>query len=46
MVRVAGATIGARTTAADVNQLADAVAGEAERLEGEIRQFLATVRVA
>jgi methyl-accepting chemotaxis protein len=46
MVRVAGATTGARTTAADVNQLADAVAGEAERLEGEIRQFLATVQVA
>jgi methyl-accepting chemotaxis protein len=46
MVRVAGATTGARTTAADVNQLADAVAGEAERLEGEIRQFLATVQAA
>jgi len=46
MARVAGATTGARSTAADVKQLADAVAGEAENLETDIRQFLAAVQAA
>ena len=46
MTRVAGATTGARSTAADVKQLADAVAGEAENLETDIRQFLAAVQAA
>jgi methyl-accepting chemotaxis protein len=46
MVRVAGATSGARSTATDVKQLADAVAAEAESLERDIRQFLATVQAA
>ena len=46
MARVAGATAGARSTAADVKQLADAVAAGAENLEAEIRQFLADVQAA
>jgi methyl-accepting chemotaxis protein len=40
------ATAGARSTAADVKQLADAVAAGAENLEAEIRQFLADVQAA
>jgi methyl-accepting chemotaxis protein len=46
MVRVAGVTTDARSTAADVKDLADAVAVEAEGLEAEVRQFLAEVRAA
>jgi methyl-accepting chemotaxis protein len=46
MGRVADATSGARSTAAGVKQLADAVAGEAENLETDIRQFLAAVQAA
>jgi methyl-accepting chemotaxis protein len=46
MVRVAGVTIDARTTAADVKALADSVAVEAESLEAEVRQFLANVQAA
>ena len=37
---------GARTTAADVKGLADALAVEAENLQGEVRRFLADVQVA
>jgi methyl-accepting chemotaxis protein len=44
--RVAGATTGARVTAADVGTLADALAVEAESLEAEIRHFLADVQSA
>jgi len=44
--RVAGATMGARTTAADVKALADALSGEAESLESEVRHFLADVQSA
>jgi methyl-accepting chemotaxis protein len=46
MSRVAGATIGARATAADVKGLADALAVEAENLQGEVRRFLAKVEAA
>ncbi len=46
MVRVAGVTTDARTTANDVKALADAVAIEAESLETEVRQFLANVQAA
>jgi len=46
MSRVAGATIGARATAADVKALADALAIEAESLQGEVRRFLADVQAA
>jgi len=46
MVRVAGVTTDARTTAGDVKGLADAVAVEAESLEAEVRQFLANVQAA
>ena len=46
MSRVAGATTGARATAADVKALADALAIEAETLQGEVRRFLADVQAA
>jgi methyl-accepting chemotaxis protein len=44
--RVAGASAGARTTAADVKTLADALAIEAENLQSEVRRFLAEVQAA
>ncbi|MDO8874860.1 MAG: methyl-accepting chemotaxis protein [Pseudolabrys sp.] len=46
MIRVAGVTTDARATAADVKDLADAVAVEAEGLETEVRQFLSEVQAA
>ncbi len=46
MGRVAGASTGARTTAADVKALADALAVEAENLQGEVRRFLTDVQAA
>ncbi|MFZ2067635.1 MAG: methyl-accepting chemotaxis protein [Xanthobacteraceae bacterium] len=46
MSRVAGASTGARTTAADVKALADALSVEAENLQGEVRRFLADVQAA
>jgi methyl-accepting chemotaxis protein len=46
MSRVAGATIDARATAADVQALADTLAVEAESLNGEVRRFLADVQAA
>ena len=46
MSRVAGATSGARNTAADVKALADALAVEAQNLQGEVRRFLADVQAA
>ena len=46
MMRVAEVTNGARTTAADVKNLADAVAVGAESLESEVRQFLDDVQAA
>jgi methyl-accepting chemotaxis protein len=46
MSRVAGATIGARATAAEVKGLADVLAVEAEKLQGEVRRFLAEVQAA
>jgi methyl-accepting chemotaxis protein len=46
MSRVAGATIGARATAADVKALADTLASEAESLQGEVRRFLTDVQAA
>jgi methyl-accepting chemotaxis protein len=46
MSRVAGVTADARSTAADVKTLADAVAIEAESLEAEVRQFLTNVQAA
>jgi methyl-accepting chemotaxis protein len=46
MVRVAGASSGARSTAAQVKHLADAVAAEAENLEADVREFLSTVQAA
>jgi methyl-accepting chemotaxis protein len=46
MSRVAGATIGARATAADVKALADTLAHEAESLQGEVRRFLTDVQAA
>jgi methyl-accepting chemotaxis protein len=46
MSRVADATTGARTTAAGVKELADAVSVEAEGLEAEVRSFLAKVQAA
>ena len=42
MSRVAGA----RSTAADVKALADALSVEAENLQGEVRRFLADVQAA
>lgn len=46
MSRVAGASTGARATAADVKALADALATEAENLQGEVRRFLGDVQAA
>ncbi len=46
MSRVAGASTGARATAADVQALADTLAIEAESLQGEVRRFLADVQAA
>jgi methyl-accepting chemotaxis protein len=46
MSRVAGASTGARSTAADVKALADALAIEAESLQGEVRRFLTDVQAA
>jgi methyl-accepting chemotaxis protein len=46
MSKVAGVTTDARSTAADVKDLADAVAAEAENLEAEVRQFLTNVQAA
>jgi methyl-accepting chemotaxis protein len=46
MIRVAEGTTDARSTAADVKDLADAVAVEAEGLENEVRRFLTDVRAA
>jgi methyl-accepting chemotaxis protein len=46
MSRVAGASTGARATAADVKGLADALAIEAENLQGEVRRFLTDVQAA
>jgi methyl-accepting chemotaxis protein len=46
MNRVAGATIDARATAADVLTLADALAIEAESLHAEVGRFLADVQAA
>jgi len=46
MSRVAGASTGARSTAADVKALADALSVEAESLQGEVRRFLADVQAA
>jgi len=46
MSRVAGVTIDARSTAAGVKNLADAVAVEAESLEAEVRRFLSDVQAA
>jgi methyl-accepting chemotaxis protein len=46
MSRVAGASTGARSTAADVKALADALAIEAESLQSEVRRFLADVQAA
>jgi methyl-accepting chemotaxis protein len=46
MSRVAGASSGARATAADVKALADTLAIEAESLQGEVRRFLTDVQAA
>jgi methyl-accepting chemotaxis protein len=46
MSRVAGASSGARATAADVKALADTLAIEAESLQDEVRRFLADVQAA
>jgi len=46
MSRVAGASTGARSTAADVKALADALSTEAENLQGEVRRFLSEVQAA
>src|SRR5262249_48279393 len=46
MSRVAGATIEARATAADVKSLADTLSGEAESLNSQVRRFLADVQAA
>ena len=46
MSRVAGASTGARATATDVKALADALAIEAESLQGEVRRFLTDVQAA
>ena len=46
MARVAGVSTDARATAAGVKALADAVAVEAESLEGDVRQFLHDVQAA
>jgi methyl-accepting chemotaxis protein len=44
--QVAGATVGARATAADVKTLADALAVEADNLQSEVQRFLAAVQAA
>jgi methyl-accepting chemotaxis protein len=46
MTRVAGASAGARTTADEVKALAEELAGDAERLDDEVRRFLSEVRAA
>jgi methyl-accepting chemotaxis protein len=46
MSRVAGASSEARATAVDVKALAEALAAEAEGLDGEVRRFLADVQAA
>jgi methyl-accepting chemotaxis protein len=46
MSRVAGASTGARTTAAEVKALADALSAEAENLEAEVQRFLSDVQAA
>ena len=46
MTRVAGASAGARATADDVKALAEALAGDAEELDAEVRRFLSEVRAA
>jgi methyl-accepting chemotaxis protein len=46
MSRVAGASTDARATAANVKDLADALSTEAERLNTQVRQFLADVQAA
>ena len=46
MIRVAGVTTDARSTASDVKDLADSVAVEAEGLESQVRQFLSNVHAA
>jgi methyl-accepting chemotaxis protein len=46
MSRVAGASTGARSTAADVKALADALALESQNLQGEVRRFLTDVQAA
>jgi methyl-accepting chemotaxis protein len=46
MSRVAGTSTDARTTAADVKALADALAHEAENIETEVQRFLADVQAA
>jgi methyl-accepting chemotaxis protein len=46
MSRVAGASSNARQTAVDVKALADSLSAEAERLNQQVRQFLADVQAA
>jgi methyl-accepting chemotaxis protein len=46
MSRVAGASTGARTTAAEVKALADALSAEAENLDAEVQRFLSDVQAA
>jgi methyl-accepting chemotaxis protein len=46
MSRVAGASTGARSTAADVKGLADALSVEAQNLQDQVRRFLADVQAA
>ena len=46
MTRVAGASADARTTADEVKALAEALAGDAEGLDAEVRRFLSEVQAA
>jgi methyl-accepting chemotaxis protein len=46
MSRVAGASSDARASAVDVKSLAEALAAEAESLDGEVRRFLGDVQAA
>ncbi len=46
MSRVAGASNDARATAVEVKAMAEALAAEAESLDGEVRRFLTEVRAA
>ena len=46
MTRVAGASADARSTADEVKALAEALAADAEGLDGEVRRFLSEVRAA